>query len=323
MNKNTSTLASNTSTTESVKTYGSGVLFAVLVGFSFVGLKQMVQYCNALEAIAFRYTFAFIALAVCLLLRIIKVNFKGKPVFSKALPVASFYILFMLFQAAGLKFATSIESGIFFAIIPIIVSVISTFVLKEKATIPQALFMLLSISSLIVMILCGATSVNFSVAGVFLLLISSLCMAINNVMMRYLRNIFTAIEMTTVIIIEGFIILNIICLVLGLINGNLMDFLSLITIPKFVIAGVYLAIPCTLVSAALMAYMVRRIVAVKATIFGNVSTAISIVAGVLVLGEPLLWYHILCSILIIVGVIGVSVTGGKDPKIEREVSTEK
>lgn len=301
---------------ESFKTYGSGVLFAVLVGFSFVGLKQMVQYANALEVIAFRYTFAFIALVVCLLVRIIKVDFKGKPVFSKALPVASFYILFMLFQAAGLKFATSIESGIFFAIIPIMVSIISTFVLKEKATFPQSLFMLLSISSLVVMIICGATSLHFSFAGVTLLTISSLCMAINNVMMRYLRSIFTAIEMTTVIIVEGFVVLNTICVAIGLLNGNLMEFFSLITIPNFVIAGVYLAIPCTLVSAALMAYMVRRIVAVKATIFGNLSTAISIVAGVLVLGEPLYWYHILCTILIIVGVIGVSMTGGKDPKIE-------
>lgn len=303
-------------TIEAFKTYGSGLLFAVLVGFSFLGLKQMVQYANALEVISFRYTFAFIALIICLLFRIVKVNFKGKPVFTKALPVASFYILFMLFQAAGLKYATSIESGIFFAIIPILVSVISTFVLKEKATFSQSLFMLLSISSLVVMILFGATSLHFSLAGVVLLLISSLCMAINNVMMRYLRNIFTAIEMTTVIIVEGFVVLNVICITIGLMNGNLMEFFSLVTIPNFVIAGVYLAIPCTLVSAALMAYMVRRIVAVKATIFGNLSTAISIVAGVVVLGEPLYWYHILCSILIIIGVIGVSASGAKTPKIK-------
>lgn len=306
----------NSGSVESIKTYGSGLLFAVLVGFSFLGLKQMVQFGNPIEVIAFRYTFAMIALIICLLLKIIKVDFKGKPVFKKALPTASFYILFMLFQAAGLKFATSIESGIFFAIIPILVSVISAVVLKERATFTQSIFMLLSISALVVMILCSATSLHINVPGVVFLFLSSLSMAINNVFMRYLRAQFTAIEMTTVIIVEGFVVLNLICIIWGSINGNLMDFLTLITNTRFVIAGIYLGIPCTLVSAALMAYMVRRVVAIKATIFGNLSTAISIVAGVLFLKEPLFWYHILCTILIIIGVLGVSISGMKKERLD-------
>ncbi len=301
---------------ESIKTYGSGLLFAVLVGFSFLGLKTMVQYANALEVIAYRYSFAFVALVICLLIRIIKVDFKGKPVFRKAVPTASFYILFMLLQAAGLKFATTIESGIIFAIIPIFASVISAFVLKEKASFAQSAFMLLSISSLIVMILCGATSLHFDALGVVLLLLSSLSMAINNVLMRYLRAEFTAIEMTSVIVVEGFVVLNVICIVWGLINGTLDEFFHLITNPTFVVAGIYLGIPCTLVSAALMAYMIRRVIAVKATIFGNLSTAISIVAGVMILHEPLYWYHILCTALIITGVIGVSISGMKKERID-------
>jgi drug/metabolite transporter (DMT)-like permease len=204
-----------------------------------------------------------------------------------------------------------------FAIIPIIVSLISTFLLKEKPTFPQAIFMLVSISALIVMILCGATSLTLHPAGILLLLLSSLSMALNNVLMRYVRQDFNASEMTTVIIAEGFIVLNIIVIAWEVINGNLMEYFALATNPTFVIAGAYLGIPCTLVSAGLMAYMVRRVVAVKATIFGNLSTAISIVAGVVVLHEPLYWYHILCSILIIIGVLGVSMSGSKVPQISK------
>ena len=51
--------------------------------------------------------------------------------------------------------------------------------------------------------------------------------------------------------------------------------------------------------------------AAKGTIFGNVSTAISIVAGVVVLGEDLMWYHIVCTALIIAGVVGMSLSGRK------------
>ena len=301
--------------TESVKTYGSGLLFAVLVGFSFLGLKTMVQFGNPLEVIAYRYTFAFIGLIICLAFKIVKVDFKGKPVLKKAAPTASLYVLFMIFQAAGLLFATSIESGIFFAIIPILVSIISSIFLKEKANIVQSVFMTISIISLIIMILCGATSLHLTAPGIIFLFLSSLCMAVNNVLMRYLRNDFTSIEMTTVIIIEGFIGPNLICIIWGLINGNLGEFFSHLSNPTFVAAGIYLGIPCTLISAALMAYMIRRVAAVKATIFGNLSTAISIVAGVLFLNEPLYFYHIACTMLIIVGVIGVSLGGSKQEKL--------
>jgi len=296
---------------ETAKTYGSGLLFAILVGFSFVGLKTMVQFANALEVITYRYTFAFVALMICLIFRIIKIELRGKPIIKKAVPTASFYILFMILQAAGLKFATSIESGIIFAIIPIFASILSAVIMKEKATIAQSLFMMLSISSLIVMILFGATNLHINFLGVSLLLLSSLCMAINNVLMRYLRSEFKAMEMTTVIIFEGFILLNLICITWEIISGNLGNYFSLITNPTFVLAGAYLGIPCTLISAALMAYIVGRIIAVKATIFGNLSTAISIVAGALVLREPLYWYHILCTSLIIAGVIGISAAGTK------------
>jgi len=296
---------------ETIKTYGSGLLFAVFVGFSFLGLKTMVQYANALEAITYRYNFAFVALLICLLFRIIKVDFKEKPVFKKAIPAASFYILFMLLQAAGLMFATSIESGIIFAIIPIFAAFLSVIITKERPSLLQTVFMMLSITSLIIMILFGATSLHFSLIGTTLLILSSLSLALNNVLMRYVRSEFKAMEITTVIIIEGFIVLNVICLIWEFTKGNIGNYLALISNPTFVIAGIYLGVPCLLVSAALMAYMVSRIVALKATIFGNLSTAISIVAGVLVLGEPLYWYHIVCTALIITGVIGVSSAGSK------------
>jgi multidrug transporter EmrE-like cation transporter len=51
--------------------------------------------------------------------------------------------------------------------------------------------------------------------------------------------------------------------------------------------------------------------AVKATIFGNLSTAISVVAGIAILGEPFAYYNIICTAVIIVGVIGVSAAGAK------------
>ena len=87
---------------------------------------------------------------------------------------------------------------------------------------------------------------------------------------------------------------------------TLNQYFDLITNVKFEFAVFYLGTACILLSSQLMAYVLRYLEAVKGTIFGNVSTAISIIAGVVVLGEPLKAYHIICAALIIVGVLGIS-----------------
>ena len=45
---------------------------------------------------------------------------------------------------------------------------------------------------------------------------------------------------------------------------------------------------------------------VQSTILGNASTAISILAGAILLGEPLTIHHIVCALLILAGVIGLA-----------------
>lgn len=52
--------------------------------------------------------------------------------------------------------------------------------------------------------------------------------------------------------------------------------------------------------------MLAHMEIVQSTIFGNASTAISILAGAILLGEPLTIHHIVCALLILAGVIGLA-----------------
>ena len=116
-------------------------------------------------------------------------------------------------------------------------------------------------------------------------------------------------------------VFNLAFFVYGIFSGNLHTYFEPFQHTEFIIATAYLGVGCILLSAQLMSYLLSKMAAVKATIFGNVSTAISIVAGVLVLGEPLRAYHIICTVLIIAGVIGLSFSGNKksaDEKKEEE-----
>ena len=296
--------------TNSVKGYGAAILFSILVGFSFLGVKTCVPLASSLQILVHRYNFAFLALVIILALRIGKINLRGKPKKNLIL-TAGFYVGFMVLQVVGLIFSTSIEGSIIFAIIPIIAKIISSLFLGEKSSVLQNIFVCLTVAALIVMIVMGSTTVTLNIGGAILLVLSSISMAISNVFMRYVRDQYKPIEISAAIIIGGCVIFNLAFLVQGLFSGTLHTYFEPFSHPEFIIATAYLGVGCILLSAQLMSYSLSKMEAVKATIFGNVSTAISIIAGVVVLGEPLLAYHIVCTVLIIVGVVGLSVSGKK------------
>lgn len=300
------------------KGYTAAVFFSVLVGFSFLGIKVSQPYADSLNILCYRYDFAFIVVVILMIAGLIKTDITNRPK-GKLLLTAGFYVGFMALQVVGLVFATSVEGAIVFAIIPIIVKVIASIFLGEKSSWKENVFVGLSVSALLLMILMGAGTLDMDPLGAVLLLLSSVSMALSNVFMRYARNDCRPIEITVTIVTLGFIVFNCAAAVSSLINGEgFADYFAPLRNPQVFIATAYLGIGCILLSAHLMSYMLSKMEAVKGTIFGNLSTAISIVAGVVILGEPLKWYHVVCTVLIIAGVIGLCLCGGKPANEEKE-----
>ena len=295
-----------------VKPYIAGVVFAALVGFSFLSVKVCVPVASTIEIVTFRYNFAFIGVSALVLLRFAKLpKLKGK---KKAALFwsAGFYVLFMILQAAGLIFSTSVEGAVMFAIIPIITKVIAGIFLGEKSTWKQNIFVGLSVMALIIMIVLGAGDLTISIIGVVILTASSLSLALSNVFMRYVRKLYSPFDISYTIAALGFIAFNIGYFAYMIsTRGSILPYFGPCANTAFVLATLYLGIPCIVASAWLMSYMLAHMEAVKATIFGNLSTAVSIVAGIMVLGEPFAYYNIICTAVIIAGVIGVSATGAK------------
>jgi drug/metabolite transporter (DMT)-like permease len=277
----------------------------------------LVENGTVLEAMTWRYNFAMVFLLCAAMTRTVKIKGAVRTL-KKSGPSAVCYLAFMILQAAGLEYATSVESGIAFAMIPIFAAVISAAFLKEKPRGVQIAFMLLSIGALVAMILFGASSRNLHVFGMAVSLLSSLAMAGSNVLMRFTRDTLSPVEIPAVIVITGFLLFNAASFVHGLAFGNLSSYFAPLAHSGFTLAAAYLGIVCIFITAALMSYMTTKIAVYKATIFGNLSTAVSIVVGAFVLNESVYWYHILFTALVIVGVIGVSASRAKKTQQERE-----
>lgn len=293
-----------------LKVYGSAVIFSVIIGFSFLGIKTCLAVATPLETLVYRYNFAFLGAIIPVFLGFIKINLKGKKK-KKLIITAGLYISFIILQTIGLVFATSIESGIIFAMVPIIVKILAGFFLKEHTNWKQNVFIFMSVVAVITMFILGSTDITVNFIGLIILFVSSIFTAFSNIMMRYVRGTYTPYDITLFITGGGFVVFNLAIIMTGLNNGTLGDYFEPLTHPSFIVAVSYLGILSTLISAIINAYIMAHLQAVKGTIFGNLATAITIVAGVIVLGEPLEVYHIICTILIIIGVIGLSVTSEK------------
>jgi drug/metabolite transporter (DMT)-like permease len=207
--------------------------------------------------------------------------------------------------------------------VPAMVQVIAAVFLKEKPTWVQVCFILLSVSSLIVMVVLGSSQITFNPLGVALMLISSMAMAVNNVYTRYIRTQYKPIEISTAIIVFGTVLFNILFIGRGIIFGNAQAYFEPFQHTEFIIAVCYLGVGCILGSAQIMAYLQSKMQSAKAAVFGNVSTAISIVAGAVILGEPLYAYHIICSVFIIIGALGINFAGRRGVKNEVRISDGK
>lgn len=293
-----------------IKVYTVAVIYTVVIGFSFLAIKVCVPYAEPLQILSYRYLFGLIGVIGWFVGRKVLGIYIEKPPGRHKMKLyltAGFYIGFMTFQILSMYFATSIEGAIIFAMVPIFAKIIARIFLGETSTLLQNAFVGITVVALIVLIILNATDVSVSLPGIILLTISSISMAISNVLMRYVRGTFKPIEITTTIVIGGFFLFNGVSVIKSAATGGFGDYFEPLTHPQFLIAIAFLGIFCILLSAQFMAYMLANLEIVQSTIFGNASTAITIVAGALILGEPLQWYHLVCATLIIVGVVGLSI----------------
>jgi len=290
-------------------------VYALLVGFSFLASKNSVGLATPLQTMTFRFTVAFIVMGLAVALKIIKVDYKGGNKLH-LLATSATYVAFLGFQAFALEYTTSIVSGILFAIVPILSRIFAGIILKEKSTALQNVFMCLSVFSVIALFLIGSLDSlkALDARGVVLLILSSTSCAVSNVMMRYVKQSYSPGTISLTSFALGCAFFWLFSIVQNTACGTWDTFFEPLKNTSFLISVIYLGIGCTVISGVLMSWSLRWLPAVNATIWGNMSTAISVVAGALVLHEKLYAYQIICTVLIIIGVVGISVFTQKKQK---------
>ncbi len=292
---------------ENKRIYGAALIYAFVIGHSSLFVKVALQWEDPLTVLAHRFTLSALVLGLLVASGRVRLKIKKEDVV-KILPLALVYpILFFGLQTMGLVTVSSAEAGIVQAFTPMFTMILAELFLKEKATVRQNLFLSLSVAGAVYIFISKGISVeSTNAAGIGLIVLSALSSACYNVLARKRTREYRGIDLTAIMIFSGFIVFNGISIGDRILRGTVAGYFTAFREPAFVCAIGYLGILSTLGTAYLSTRILAHLEAFKMSVFGNLSTLIAIVAGMVFLKESLETYHLIGSIAIAVGVLGTN-----------------
>ena len=298
--------------TKELLAYGFSLLYAIIFGLSFLFSKRALDITSPIKLLAFRFLLAFTFLSLLILFKLIRINYKGKSLKNLIILSLAQPVIYFIFEAYGIKFSSTSHAGLLTALIPIIVSIMGLIFLNETPGRTQWIFIFLSVAGVIYIVLkdSGPDSQN-TIFGTIFLLVAVFTGSLYNILSRKSSVNFSSAEITYFMMGTGAIIFSSIAFIIDLINGNVGNFLQPLLNTDFLFSITYLGILSSVVAFFSMNFALAILPASKASIFGNLSTVISIVAGVVILKESFYYYHLIGSITIITGIIGTNYFNAK------------
>ncbi|MGK5507088.1 DMT family transporter [Brevibacillus formosus] len=292
----------------------AALLNAGITGLSFLFLKMALAVTNPVDTLAHRFTVAFIAASIPIVFGWIKLSIKPKDMLT-IIPLAMLYpILFFTLQAFGLVYTTSSEAGIIQATVPIFTMIMAAFFLGESSTWLQKLSTLLSVGGVVYIFAMkglGVSAGSGSSIGTILILLSAFSLAGYSVLARKMTKSFHYIDMTYMVALLGFLFFNGWSVIRHSAEGTLSTYFAPFASSAFIISIVFLGILSSLMTSFMTNFALSKMEASKLSVFNNLSTLVTIVAGVIFLQEQLAYYHLIGAVMIIIGVIGTNFLGAK------------
>jgi len=290
--------------------YISATTTSLIFGLSYLFTKRALNFAEPFELLSFRFLTAFLIMSLLIILRIIKINYRSKPLKTLLLLSISQPIFCFIFETYGLKHSSSSQAGLMLALIPIFVSILGVYFLKEIPSRKQMFFILLSVLGVIYIVLMNkSNSGSTSLIGTVMLIFAVLSSAAFNILSRKLRNDFSPFELTYFMMALGAICFNLISVLLHVKQNKLGNYFDVLYKKDFIISIVYLGIFSSILAFFLLNYTLSKIEASKSSVFANLSTIVSIIAGVVFLNESFKLYHAIGASMILLGVWGTSYFG--------------
>lgn len=285
----------------------AGVLFALIFGFSFMFSKIVLAKIPPMGLIAYRFLLAWLVFELLRQCRLVRIRFR-KELFLPVFLVSLFQpILYFIFESYGLNLTSSAEAGMMIALIPIFVAIMSSLILNEKPNRLQVLFIILSVSGiLLIQLFKTGFRLDTNFTGFALLFLAVVCAALFNIASRSASKKVKPFELTYFMMLSGALVFNLIYVFQLVGTETLKDYFLIFSDIEFIAAIAYLGVVASIGGFFLVNYALSILPAHVSSIYANLSTVVAVIAGYLFLQEAIFWYHIVGGLMIIGGVYGTA-----------------
>ncbi len=302
--------------------YIAAIVESVLFGMTFLGAKIALTGLDAIQVLACRWTIAFLLFSILLAFRVIKVNYRGKPVKLVLLMAFIQPCINTICETCGIDLTTTSESAIIYAMIPIAVVLISVIVLRHKITSFIGSGIALSFAGILISIVFGdGFSLGGKAIGYLCLIGMVLTTAIYTILSGHIANQFSPMERTFAMAALGSFWFNVLDVARG---TGFTCYAVCFREPKVGLAVLFLGAMGSFTSYILFNYVVANMPAPQASALQvNLISLTGVITGILFQGDSFGWYTVIGMALVIVGVVMTNMRTEMPGEAQRENAGEK
>lgn len=295
--------------TQRTKAYLATVIGHVFWGFSFMASRTALDRVPVFQLLSHRFLLAFLAMNLVLLTGRFRLQFKGKRLGMLLLLGLMEPVVYFIGEQYGILHSSTIFSGVMIAMIPIAATLAAGPILKERPSAGQLIFSLVSVGGVIGIGLLSRDSGTLDWIGLTALIIAVASAAAYSLISRSQSAQFSPFERSYVMMAFGAAVFTPMAFVQT--KGSLNAYLAPFAVPEYIAAVLYLVLFASVVCYFLSGYALTYLTVAEESVFSNLTTAVSVFAGAVLLHEPFSWLSLVLCVLILVGIWGVQKTAPK------------
>ena len=275
-------------------------------GISFMASRTALNTAPVILLLSHRFLLAFAVMTLLLPTRLADCHLRGKSLWPLLLLGVMEPVIYFFGEQYGILHSTTIFSGVMISTIPIFSILAAVPILHEKPTAGQMFFSLLSVGGVIGIGLLNKSSGALDWIGVTALLVAGFSAVAYTLLSRDISSRYSPFERTYAMLGIGAVVFTTLAAVS--VRGSITAYLQPLGESSYLISILFLALCCSVISYFLSSYSLTRLSVAQATVFANLTTAVSVFAGAIILHEPFSLFGLVCCVLILLGIYGVQKT---------------
>lgn len=274
-----------------------------IFGFSFLFSKLAMNAAEPFVLLAVRFLTAFLLMTLLKQLKLVPCQLKGKNIRPLLILGLLQPVIYFIGESYGIKYTSSSFAGILIALIPIVGLGFGAVLLGEKPTVPQILFSILSVAGVIIMTALDGMG-TFQWKGFLFLLGAVVSGALFTIQSRSTAEQFSSFERTYVMFGVGTAAFVLMALIQGGMDTRI--WITPLTSGSFWVSILYLSCVSSVGAFLLLNKALDVLDVARSLVFANVTTVISVLAGIVFLKEHFSAVQAVGIIMVLIGVYGVN-----------------